>query len=180
MNILIYKPVWLMLIIFQQIPNYNWYHKLIFVTISILFHQWNCLFFIGLEKDTVERTILTLKSLYPLTCDTDEKKRTYISAKMPLNIPNTVCYDWFDWFSEIIFDLVKCYWWSFTDYWRTMSSFIVWIWFSCRKCSCFTSLWSVRFQFKIIRESVCFFSNALMIVHPFTFRYEKRFVFLHT
>ena len=44
-----------------------------------------------LEKDTVERTILTLKSLYPLTCDTDEKKRAFISAKMPFNIPNTVC-----------------------------------------------------------------------------------------
>jgi hypothetical protein len=44
-----------------------------------------------LDKDTVERTILTLKSLYPLTCDTDEKKRAYISAKMPFNIPNTVC-----------------------------------------------------------------------------------------
>jgi hypothetical protein len=44
-----------------------------------------------LDKDTVERTILTLKSLYPLTCDSDEKKRAYISAKMPFNIPNTVC-----------------------------------------------------------------------------------------
>ncbi|CAF1142130.1 unnamed protein product [Adineta ricciae] len=42
------------------------------------------------HKDTVERTILTLKSLYPLSCDTDEKKRTYISAKMPFNIPNTL------------------------------------------------------------------------------------------
>lgn len=47
--------------------------------------------FFLLDKDTVERTILTLKSLYPLTCDTDEKKRAYISAKMPFNIPNTVC-----------------------------------------------------------------------------------------
>ena len=45
---------------------------------------------LSLDKDTVERTILTLKSLYPLTCDTDEKKRAYISAKMPFNIPNTV------------------------------------------------------------------------------------------
>ncbi|CAF1403719.1 unnamed protein product [Adineta steineri] len=43
------------------------------------------------HKDTVERTILTLKSLYPLTCDTDEKKRAFISAKMPFNIPNTLC-----------------------------------------------------------------------------------------
>ncbi|UJR31066.1 hypothetical protein I4U23_018576 [Adineta vaga] len=42
------------------------------------------------HKDTVERTILTLKSLYPLSCDTDEKKRTYISAKMPFNLPNTL------------------------------------------------------------------------------------------
>lgn len=42
------------------------------------------------EKDNVERTILTVKSLYPSGCETDEKKRAFISAKMPFNIPNAV------------------------------------------------------------------------------------------
>lgn len=74
--------------------------------------------FFLLDKDTVERTILTLKSLYPLTCDTDEKKRAYISAKMPFNIPNTVCI--FICLSTMNKEdkiyLVKCHWWTFTNY----------------------------------------------------------------
>jgi len=81
-----------MLIIRQQIRNYNLYHKLIFVDKRFRFLISNDSNSVTIDRDTVERTILTLKSLYPLTCDTDEKKRAYISAKMPFNTPNTVCH----------------------------------------------------------------------------------------
>ncbi|CAF0796301.1 unnamed protein product [Rotaria sordida] len=90
------------------------------------------------HKDTVERTILTLKSLYPLTCDTDEKKRAYISAKMPFNIPNTL--------SAIggLLPIIE------------------------ERCP------ALSYEFDFLAGNILalrpYDLNALMIVHPFTFR----------
>ena len=131
-------------------------------------------YFCSIDKDTVERTILTLKSLYPLSCDTDEKKRTYISAKMPFNIPNTVRLKTFVIiiFLSIKLFPVKRYRWPPTGYRRAMSSSIIRIWFSRRKYSGFTSIWSVSIKHIVDHGKMyfLFIRNAFMIVHPFTFR----------
>ncbi|CAF1056038.1 unnamed protein product [Rotaria magnacalcarata] len=90
------------------------------------------------HKDTVERTILTLKSLYPIACDTDEKKRAYISAKMPFNLPNTL--------SAIggLLPIIE------------------------ERCP------ALSYEFDFLAGNILalrpYDLNALMIVHPFTFR----------
>lgn len=138
-----------------QIPLCNWFLKHIFVTCTEKDGAVdNGTHVCSLDKDTVERSILTLKSLYPLTCDTDEKKRAFISAKMPFNIPNTVgSFDRQICFISHLSDLVKCHWWSATRYWRTMSRTVLWIWLSRGQYSCVTPLRSVSLVLLISRIS---------------------------